>query len=387
MSKQIYLDNSLAAMPSSEAVAEMMPYFTKNWGTPSAPHGWGGRLIAPMEESLRAIYSLLGAKEEDHFVFTSSGAEAVNQVLNAVYFDMTLEEGRNHFLTSQVDEAPQIMGLSRLEKLGAVVSLIKTNDIGQATEETVGDALTPRSAIVSLSWANGLTGVIQPVQEIAEVCKERGVLLHLDASHVLGKLYFDLSDAGADIITFEGSVLHAPQGTGGLWFREGLSLSPLIAGGAEQGGKRAGPINPAGLAALAEASRQLLKAQDFFSMEAARLKSRLEEKIQAGYPEAVVFFENQERLPHVTAIGFPGIVNEALLFALSEQNVFASIGGSQFQQIGLILEASGIDKELAQTALSFSLSRYTTDEEIDMAAEIITTSANKLKKCSTYMVS
>lgn len=385
MAKTIYFDNSTATKPSDEAVGRMMTFLTRKWGTPAVPHAWGNRLLAPMEESLRSIYRMLGAGENDHFVFTSSGAEAVNHVLHAAYADITLPTGRNQFLTSNTDEAPQIMAMSNLEKLGVAKTLVKVSENGVVTAEALGDALTPRSAIFSLSWASGLTGVIHPVQELAEVCKKRGVLFHLDASHVLGKLYFEPEEVGADIITFEGSLLHAPQGTGGLWWRDGLDLSSFIAGGTEQASKRAGPPNPAGLAALAAASEQLLDSRDLLSMEGARLKVRLEDKIKEGYPEAVVFFADQERLPHVTAIGFPGISNEALLFSLSEQNVFASIGGGNFQQIGLILEASGIDSHLAHTAISFSLSRETTDEQIDLAAKIIVDAAVKLRKTSTFI--
>jgi cysteine desulfurase len=386
MSRELYFDNSLITKPSNEAVAAMMPYFTRNWGSPAAPHEWGNRLLPSIEESLRSIYKMLGAGENDHFVFTSSGAEAVNHAVNAAYTDITLPTGRNQFLTSNVDEAPQIMAMNKLEKLGSVTTLINAGKGGLVTPEAVGDALTPRSAIVSLSWACGLTGVIHPAQDIAEVCKERGVLLHLDASHVLGKLYFEPEDVGADIITFEGSLLHAPQGTGGLWWKDGLSLSPFITGGTEQASKRAGPMNPAGLASLAKASEQLIDARDLICMEGARLRTQLEDKIKTGYPEAVVFCADCERLPHIAAIGFPGISNEALLFSLSRQNVFASIGGGNFQQIGLILEAGGVDKSLAHTAVSFSLSRETTDEDIEKAAEIIVDSAKKLRKTSTHMI-
>ncbi|NGX57678.1 MAG: Cysteine desulfurase IscS [Chlamydiae bacterium] len=382
----IYLDNSFITRPSKEAVNDMIPFLTEKWGSSSAPHQWGHQNLPQMEESYRAIYQMLGADENDQFVFMSSGTEAVNHVIQSAYLDVTMETGKNHFITSAIDEAPQIMAMSRLEKHGCVCRMIDVNEQGYVTAEAVGDAMTPRTAFVSLSWANGMTGVIHPVEEIAKVCKERGVLLHLDASHVLGKLYFDLKQIGADLITFEGSLLHAPQGTGGLWIRDGVKLSPLIVGGNEQGGSRAGPMNLAGLVALGKASKQLAETRDLICMEGARLRNQLETGIQKGFPEATPLFTEQERLPNITAIAFPGIVNEALLFALSEKNLFASIGGGNNQQISLILEACKVDPILAQTTVSFSLSRETTDEEIDRAVKVIVETAKQLRNSSSHMV-
>lgn len=382
----IYLDNSFITRPSKETVSEMMPFLSDRWGSSSAPHGFGQKNLLQMEESYRAVYEMLGAEENDLFLFTSSGTEAVNQVIQGVYRDVTLETGKNHFLTSSIDEAPQIMAMHCLEKQGCVSRMIEVNDEGLVTAEAVGDAMTPRTALVSLSWANGLTGVIHPVEEIAKVCKERGVLFHLDASHVLGKLYFDLKEIGADFVTFEGSLIHAPQGTGGLWIKEGVKLSPLIFGGNEQAGNRAGPLNLAGLSALSCASKQLVEARDLICMEGARLRNDLEVKVCKGYPEASVLFADGDRLPHITAIAFPGVANEALLFALSEKNLFASIGGGNSQQIGLILEACRVDPIMAQTAVSFSLSRETTDQEIDRAAQVIVETAEQLRRNSKHMV-
>ncbi len=372
----------MTTRPSDKAISGMIPFFTDKWGSPSAPHQMGQKLFHSLKESYQGIYDLLGASERDTIVFTSSGAEAINHALLSGYFDITSQTGKNQFITSSVDEAPTLMAINRLEQLGCVGTTVQVNKEGRITKEILGDFISPRTAMVSLSWANGLTGVVQPVDEIADLCKERGIVLHLDATHVLGKLFFDLGDVGADLISFNGDHLHAPKGTGGLYIRAGYKCSPFILGGMEQGGFRAGSFNVPGLVGLGIAARETLECRDMLCMEVARLRDLFEEKLKQQIPERVVFFSEQERLPHCTAIGFPGIANESLLFLLNTKGVLACIGGGSFQQIGLILASSGVDEVLAHSAISFSLSRETTEEQVMRAVEIIAECVKILRKTS-----
>jgi cysteine desulfurase len=188
----IYLDNSTTTRPSDAALSKMMPFYTDFWGIPSTPHQKGQELFPGMNESYRLIYTLLGAKEEDDFVLTSSGAEAINHVIFSTYRDVSQSTGKNHFLTSNADEAPIVMSIARLERFGCVGKIVAVNNNGIVMPEAIADAITPRTALVSLSWANGLTGVIQPLAEIGDLCRQRGILLHIDATHVLGKLFYYL---------------------------------------------------------------------------------------------------------------------------------------------------------------------------------------------------
>lgn len=377
--KEIYLDNSQTTRPSEKVVSEMLPFFGERWGSLSAPHRRSQSLLQPVKKAYDALYKLVDANGDDLVIFTSSGAEAINQVVLSAYLEVMLPSGKNQFLTSTVEEAPTMMAISRLEKMGAVAKFVKPNEGGIVTADCIADALTPRTALISLSWANGLTGVIQPVEEIATLCQERGVLFHLDATHVLGKLYFERDNVGADFITFNGDHLHAPAGTGALYIKKGTAIAPLIAGGLEQGGQRAGSFSVASLVGLGEAARLAEDAKELLCTEVARLRSLLEDRVVAGFPEAKVLFQKSRRLPHITAIAFPGVVNEALLFLLSRKNLFASMGGGSFQQIALNVEGClGEGSKLAKTALSFSLSRETTEGDIELAAEIIVKGAKLL---------
>lgn len=378
----IYLDNSACAKPSAQSISSMLPFLTDYWGAPISPHLKGQELFPYMAEFYKTIYGLLNASEHDQFVLTSSGAEAVNHVISSVYKDISQPTGKNQFLTSEIDEAPAIMACGQLEKMGAVSKSIKVNKEGMVTAQTLADALSPRTALVSLSWANGLTGVIQPVAEIAALCQQRGIRLHLDATHVLGKLLFDMDEIKADFISFNGEQLHAPKGAGGLLIKHGIRCSPFIFGGADQGGLRAGHLNVPALAGLACAAREAVDSLDLLCTETARLRSKLEAGIKQRYPQALVCFKDQERLPHCTTLLFPGIANEALLFMLNRKKVCANIGGGNFQQLALMLAASGMEENLAHSAISFSLSRYTTEEEIDRAIEIVGESAQALAAIS-----
>lgn len=382
MVRGIYLDNSSTTRPSDKGVSSMLSFFTEHWGSPSSPHQMGQELFPTIEESLRSIYSLLGANEQDGFVFTSSGAEAVNHAILSTYFDVTRSTGKNQFIASTIDEAPALMSLNRLEQLGCVGKLVTPNAQGYITAETLSEAISPRTALISLSWANGLTGVINPVHEIAKLCQERGILFHLDATHILGRHFYNLDEVGAHFISFNGDHLHAPQGSGGLYIKSGVKCSPFIVGGLEQAGQRAGTLNIPALVALGSAAKESKECLDLMCTEVARLRDQLEEGLLQAIPDANIFFRDQQRLPHCTTIGFPHIVNEALLFALNRKNLFASIGGGSFQQIGLILSECGIPKTIAQTAINFSLSRYTTEDEIERAIIIITEAARRLRKMS-----
>lgn len=378
----IYLDNNTTTRPSEMVVSKMMPFYTERWGNPASPHQKGQELFPAMAESFKAIYEMLGAKKTDDFVFTSSGAEAINHVILSGYTDITLGTGKNQFIVLNIEEAPSMMAIGRLERMGCVGKLVQANSEGKMTLEALSEAITPRTAMVSLSWAHGLTGVIQPVVEIARLCQQRGISLHLDATHILGKLFYNLEEIGADFITFNGDHLHAPKGTGGLYIKSGVKCSPFILGGMEHAGHRGGSVNVPGLVGLGHAAVETLDSRDLLCTEVARLRNKFESGICEGFPEAIPFFVQQERLPHVTAIAFPGIVNELLLFNLNRKGIYASIGGGNFQQISLVLKACGIDPLIAHTAISFCLSRGTTEEEIERAIDIIVETAKKLRRIS-----
>jgi len=385
MPRGIYFDNSMTTRPSASVVSAMMPFYSDKWGTPQAPHRGGEELMLPFADSYKAIYGLLGARDIDAFVFTSSAAEAINQVILSTYFDVTLTTGKNQFITSHIDEAPSIMAIGHLERLDCVGKMAFPNKKGQITREILSELITPRTAMISLSWANGLTGVINPIAEIASLCQERDILLHVDVTHALGKLDFNFGESHIAYATFSGDHMHAPKGSGGLFIRAGVKCLPMIFGGIEQGGLRAGSFNAAAFVALGQAAKETAECRDLMCTEVARLRDKLERGVVAHFPAAIPFYSDQERLPHCITIAFPGIANEALLYALNKKGLYACMGGGSFQQIALVLTAAGVPAAIAECAINFSLSRETTEEDIDKAIDIIAGVATQLRGLSSHI--
>ena len=386
MTERIYLDNITTSRVSDGAIKAMMPYFESAYGAASSPHQMGQELHAALGKSYRAVYDICSAKEEDVFVFTSSSCEAITQVMQSVYRNVTKKTGKNHFVASAIDEAASILAITKLEEEACMLRLAEVTAQGIVNQNTIAESITPRTALVSLSWACALTGVVQPIAEIAKICKARGILLHVDATHVIGKLSLDLQESRPDYITFNGEQFHAPKGIGGVFAKKPAPLEPLIYGEDEELRLRGGPLNVPFLIALGQASVEAKQNQNLYCTEVARLRDRFERNLQEHYPEAIAFFQNEERLPHVSCMAFPGIRNETLMYALNRKGVFANMGGGPFQQIELVLTASGVEAPLAKCALSFSFSKDTTLQDMEKACEIIVGCAKSLRRASKTLV-
>ena len=378
----IYLDNQTTTRPSKTVLDAMLPFFCEKWGTLSAPHKFGKELFLPLEEAYKALYKLMGAEEDDLFIFTSSGSEAVNQAIFSTYLSVTRTTGKNHFVTTAIDEAPTILSLERLQEFGCITSHAPVNSNGFTTKELIADSITPRTALVSLSLANGLTGVLQPIEEIAELCKERGIVLHVDVTHMVGKGYFPWHEWGVDILTFNGEQFHAPKGTGGLFVRADFDLHSLIVGGNEQLSLRGGSLNVPALIGLGEAAKESFANINHICTETSRLRTLFETLLQTTLKEVTPFFQNVERAPNITALNFPKVTSDALLYLLSRQGIYATLGGCAFQHIKHVLKASSIE---THSALSFALSRETTEAEIHLAALEIEKIYVKLRKCAEHI--
>lgn len=375
----IYLDNSMAAKPSEKTVSEMMPWLLEKWGAPESPHCFGHHTKKAIKESLSALYSLLRASFDDTIIFTSSGAEAINQIMTGIFFTYIQESGRNHILVSALDELPAFLAAKRLEALGCSCRVISGEKRGFVSKKSIESHITARTILVSVGFANGLTGVVNPIEEISKLCEERGIFLHVDATHALGKIPMDCKPS---FITFRGEPLHAPQGTGALYIKNGVRAESLILGGQEQGGLRGGSFSIANLAGLGMAAIELLESQDYMNTEIARIRALFEDAINEAIPGAAVLFSEEERVPHITAISFPYVSSELLLYHLNHENVYACIGGGDFQPLSQVLKACFVPMENAQSAISFSLSRYTKEEDVLKAAVLIKKAYDKLKTAS-----
>lgn len=371
MREGIYLDNHTITQPTPAAIESMLPFYKEYWGTPLSPHQKGQELFGPIDQAMSRIYEAIGADFEDQFTFTASGAEAISQVFFSTYIDFTRETGRNHFLAPAIEDHSILLAMQRLEKLDCASKLLAVDSCGRLRPEILEEAIKSRAALLSLSWANSLTGVIQPIADLARICRDKGIRLHVDASTVIGKLFFRFDDAGISYLTFAGDRFHAPKGTGGLFCRKECPLHTLIAGSPN--------MNVGGLVALGLALQEAQEHFDAMCTETARLRDKFEDAIRQAIPNAHVFFQEAERLPNTSVIAFPGVASETLLYALNRRGVYASIGGGNSQKLEHVLRACGVDKVLAASAVSFALSYRTQEDEIERAIAIIREAAEQAR--------
>jgi cysteine desulfurase len=317
---------------------------------------------APQEVnvSLQALYALLGAGKKDAFHFTTSAGAAFEQICLFHHLNVVRETGRNHILILDPVETHVERSLKQMELLGWSCKKLPVNHQGQLVKQTLIEAIRPRTSLVSLSWVHGLTGVIQPIHEIAALCKENGIRLHVNATFALGSLFFRFQDLDVDALSLEGAFLKAPLGTAGFLMRAHLPM------------ERKEEPSHWGVAALVRSLDTLMHHFDHLSTETARLRDKLEKKIQEGYPEAQLLFQDVERLPTVAVIAFPGIASDALHYLLQKKGIYTSIGGGYFPTLFSVLTSYGISPLLAHSALQFHLSHETTEEEVDKTiAEVV----------------
>lgn len=373
----LYFDHQLTSPIKEGVIEKMAPFFHAKWYSSVAPYTIGESLVPSIKKAYNYIYRLLGASEEDTFIFTSSGAEAVNHVIFSTYMDVTRKTGKNHYLSTNLNEAPSILAMSRLQEMGCLFDMVAVDEKGQLTLKSLRESLTPRTVLLSLSLACGVMGIIQKTEEIAALCKERGILLHVDVTHMLGKGEFSCH---ADFITFNGEQIGAPKGTGGLLVKRGIEIAPFILGGNEQAQMRGGSFNVPLLVGLGEAARLAFEDQDHVAMETARLRSLFEERLLALIPDAEILFTDQMRVPNITTVIFPKVATEALAYTLASHQLFANMGGGNFQQIAHLLKACKIGQ--AYSGLSFALSSQMGQEKILKGAKMIFETVAKLKRYS-----
>lgn len=342
----IYLDNQEKTHPCGPAIESLKRTLEE---TPS------------YESHLQIVRDLAGASQDDSFVFTSSGAEAVNQVLWSVYMEVARKSGKCHFIASTMEDAPTMQMLKRLEELGCFAKMIPIKENGEIDVLKLAELISPRTALVSVTLAHGLTGVIQPIEEIANLCKEKGVLLHVEGSYAIGKIYFSFAEHSFDYLTFSGDFLHAVKGSGALFAKKSAPLIPLILGGK---GLRGGPFDLLGFMSFSASVRQAALSLERMSLEVARLRNFFESEVIRLVPNAKILFHDSFRLPNTSVIAFLKVHQEALLYLLFRKQVHASIGGSYSQHLHRILMSAQIDEKTAESAISFSLSRMTTEEDI-----------------------
>ncbi len=383
---RIYLDNNATTITDPRVKEAMEPFFCQQYGNPNSLHSFGTEIHPAMRLAMDRLYCGIGAGNEDDIIITSCACEGNNHVLKGIYFDLVRNGPKNEILTTQVEHPCLSNTCAFLESLGAKVTYMPVNADGIVDGETLRRHIHPdRTALVSVMWANNETGLIFPVRELAEICRENGVLFHTDAVQAIGKVPVDVGRVPVDFLTFSAHKFHGPKGVGGLFIRRGLKLTPLIHGGEQMGGKRAGTINVPYLVGMGLAMELAVENLAYEDSSIRRLRDRLEDAILA-IPDTMVVGKREQRTPNTILASFRGIEGEAMIWDLNTNGVAASTGSacaSESLEPNPTFVAMSISDELAHTGIRFSLSRFSTAEEIDRAAAVIRQSAQRLRAISS----
>ncbi len=380
----IYLDNNATTACDPEVVAAMLPYFTEQFGNASSMHSFGNKVAQGLKDARIAVQQLLGAEHETEIIFTSCGTESDS---TAILSALRAQPERKQIITTAV-EHPAILALcEHLEKEGMVVHRLKVDKRGRLDLDEYKSLLSPRTAIASVMWANNETGTLFPVEEMARMARAVGAMFHTDAVQAVGKIPIDLKRSAIDMLSLSGHKLHAPKGIGVLYLRRNTRFRPLLRGGHQERGRRAGTENSASIVGLGKAAELALEHLSFENVEVRRLRDKLEAGILAHVPHAFVTGDPGNRLPNTANIAFEYVEGEGILLLLNKLGIAASSGSactSGSLEPSHVMRAMGIPYTAAHGTIRFSLSRYTTEAEIDRVIEAVPPIIAQLRKLSPY---
>ncbi|HEX4795952.1 MAG TPA: aminotransferase class V-fold PLP-dependent enzyme [Humisphaera sp.] len=373
----VYLDNNATTKPAPQVLEAMLPYFTEHYGNASSVHRLGQRSRQAIDEARSQVARLLHCADAE-LIFTGGGTEAINTAIRGI---LAARAPLNRIITSTVEHSATRELCAQLAKEGAQIVEISVDSQGALDLESLKSALTEDTALVTLLWANNETGVLFPAPQIAEICKAARVPFHCDGTQAIGKIPVDVAGMGFDAMSFAAHKFHGPKGVGGLFIRRGVRVRPLIIGGPQERSRRGGTENVPGIVGMGAAAQLAIESLPQMS-RVAQLRDQLEANILSRIESTYVNGRTDERLPNTTNIGFARLEAEAILLLLSEQNICASAGAacsSGSLEPSHVLRAMKIDDKIAHGAIRFSLSRFTTQQEIDRALEVLPKVIDRLR--------
>lgn len=380
----IYLDNNATTACDPKVVEAMLPYFLEQFGNPSSIHSFGSGVGRALSKARKQVQALLGAEHDSEVIFTSCGTESDN---TAILSALKCFPNRKEIITTTV-EHPAVLALcAQLEKEGYTVHRMGVDSKGRLDLDEYRRLLTPNVAVVSVMWANNETGTLFPVLEMAEMAHAAGVQFHTDAVQAVGKVPIDLKTSKIDMLSVSGHKLHAPKGIGVLYLKRGVRFRPLLRGGHQERGRRAGTENAASVIGLGKACELALEHIEYENVDVRMLRDRLEQGILARVPNCFVTGDPGNRLPNTCNIAFEYIEGEAILMLLNKQGIAASSGSactSGSLEPSHVMRAMDIPYTAAHGTIRFSLSRYNTKTEIDRVIAAVPPIIENLRKMSPY---
>lgn len=382
----IYLDNNATTKVDPLVLEAMLPYFKEEYANPSSVYEFAKRSNHAVREARGVIKDFFNAKDEKEIIFTSCGSESANTGIRGV---LNMNKNKRHIITTKV-EHPCVLNLYRsLEKEGYKVDYIGVNSNGELDLAQLEEAIDEDTALVSVMYANNETGVVFPIKKISEIIKSKNpeTKFYVDAVQVTGKLPIDVQDLGVDMMGISGHKFHAPKGIGALYVNSKTLITPLIIGGHQERGKRAGTENVPYIVGMAKAAELAMDSLKYETTEIKRLRDKLEQNIVKNVFNARLNAGIINRVPNTTNIGFEYIEGELILLHLSDLGICASSGSactSGSLEPSHVLRAMNVPFTAVHGSIRFSLSRFTTEKEIDYVCEQMPTIIEKLVRISPF---
>jgi cysteine desulfurase len=365
----VYLDNNATTRPALEVLQAMLPYLTEWYGNPSSVHRFGQRARQAIDDARAQVAAAIGCSDSEIF-FTGGGTEAINTAIRGM---LAAGAPRKRIIISTVEHSATRELCAQLAKEGAEIIKIPVDQDGTLDLNALRDAANEQTALVSMMWANNETGVLFPVAEIAAICRAARVPFHCDGTQAVGKIPVNVMDAEIDAMSCAAHKFHGPKGVAAIYLRRGARMRPLVIGGPQERNRRGGTENVPGIVGMGKAA-ELVTSHLPEMQNVSRLRDRLEAGILSCIDESAVNGRIDQRVPNTTNIGFARLEAEAILLLLSEQGICASAGAacsSGSLEPSPILKAMHIDERIAHGAVRFSLSRYTTSQEIDRVLQVL----------------
>ena len=379
-----YLDNNATTQVDPAVVKAMMPFLTEHYGNPSSIHQFGAQVGKSIEIARQQVQALIGAEHSTEVIFTSCATEATT---TAILSAVESFPDKKEIICSVVEHPATQILCKNLERKGYQVHWISVDRQGRIDLEGYANALSDKVAIASIMWANNETGTLFPVEKMAKLANDAGVLFHCDAVQVVGKMPINVASTKIDLLSLSGHKFHAPKGIGALYLRRGSKFRPLLRGGHQERGRRAGTENSTGIVALGKAAELANKAIYNDTARISLMRDRLEQGLLARIKNSFVTGDPQNRVPNTSNVAFEYVEGEAILLLLNQVGVAASSGSactSGTLEPSHVMRAMDIPYTAAHGAIRFSLSRFTTEDMIDQVLEHMPGIIEKLRMLSPY---
>jgi cysteine desulfurase len=380
-SEIIYLDNNATTQLDPAVIEEMLPFLTKHYGNPSSGYAFAATARKAVDLARERLAALL-ACEPTEIVFTSGGTESNNAIINSA---LQFELRGKHVITSAVEHSAVLRPCQDLGKRQCDITFLGVDRHGNLDLGELEAAIRPETALVSVMWANNETGVLFPVEKIAEMCREKGVLFHTDAVQATGKVPMRLRDTAITFLSLSAHKFHGPKGVGALYVKRRTRFNPLIAGGGQENGHRGGTENVASIVGLGKAAELALKYLGEGKCNIRAMRDRFEKSVLETVTGASVNGAGAERIPNTSSLSFDGIESPAALLLLDRQHICCSAGSAcrtGSQEASHVLRAMNPTGDDARRSLRFSFGRFNTDAQIDRAIEVVPKVIEKLRQLS-----